>query len=255
MVTKKKKTASKKKTAKKTTLRKKPSSDKAKSKKTAKKAVKKAVKKTTKKTTAKAKPKKGVAFSINETVSESSPLRIIPKKKNLKKKNPVMRSNVKTSLSVGDIAVYPAHGVGQIERVENKEISGTIMTFYVMRILDSDMMVMIPKVSLKSAGIREIITTNQVSKVFKIFEDQDVIIDTTTWNRRYREYMEKIKTGSVYEIAEVMRDLYVLKKTKTLSFGERKMLDTARSLLVKELAIAKGEKEEKIETKIHSYFE
>ncbi|MEZ4820247.1 MAG: CarD family transcriptional regulator [Bdellovibrionota bacterium] len=161
---------------------------------------------------------------------------------------------MKTSLKVGDIAVYPAHGVGQIERVENKEISGSILTFYVMRILDSDMTVMIPKTALTSAGIREIITTSQVSKVFKIFEDQDVVIDTTTWNRRYREYMEKIKTGSVYEIAEVMRDLYVLKKTKTLSFGERKMLDTARSLLVKELAIAKGEKEDQIEQKIQSYF-
>ncbi|MCB0272081.1 MAG: CarD family transcriptional regulator [Bdellovibrionales bacterium] len=165
-----------------------------------------------------------------------------------------MRSQVKTSLKVGDIAVYPAHGVGQIERVENKEISGSILTFYVMRILDSDMTVMIPKTALKSAGIREIITTSQVSKVFKIFEDQDVTIDTTTWNRRYREYMEKIKTGSVYEIAEVMRDLYVLKKTKTLSFGERKMLDTARSLLVKELAIAKTEKEDEVEEKIQSYF-
>jgi CarD family transcriptional regulator len=104
-------------------------------------------------------------------------------------------------------------------------------------------------------GLREIISHHQVSKVFKIFEDQEVIIDTTTWNRRYREYMEKIKTGSVYEIAQVMRDLYVLKKTKTLSFGERKMLDTARSLLVKELAIAKSVTEEEIEKKIGSYFE
>jgi len=254
-----KKTASKKASASKKRTKKitpKKAVKKTTAKKTSKKTIKKTTaKKTSKKATRKVTPKKNLPFSINETVSESSPLRIIPKKKNLKKRKPVMRSNVKMSLAVGDIAVYPAHGVGQIERVENKEISGTIMTFYVMRILDSDMTVMIPKISLKSAGIREIITTNQVSKVFKIFEDQDVVIDTTTWNRRYREYMEKIKTGSVYEIAEVMRDLYVLKKTKTLSFGERKMLDTARSLLVKELAIAKREKEEKIEKKIHSYFE
>jgi len=230
-----------------------------------KKSTKKVTKKVSK-VSRKVKPKKKEATSrqasavkktkktINETVTESSPLRIIPRKKTSKKKKPVMRSQVKTSLKVGDIAVYPAHGVGQIERVENKEISGSILTFYVMRILDSDMTVMIPKTALKSAGIREIITTSQVSKVFKIFEDQDVTIDTTTWNRRYREYMEKIKTGSVYEIAEVMRDLYVLKKTKTLSFGERKMLDTARSLLVKELAIAKTEKEDEVEEKIQSYF-
>lgn len=254
---KKKASAKKKPTKKKAT--KKATSKKSTSKKTTSKTASKKKASPKKKSAAKTAPKKTTSKkakqkSINTTVTESSPLRIIPRKTNGKKKKPVMRSTVKTSLSVGDIAVYPAHGVGQIERIENKEISGTIMTFYVMRILDSDMTVMIPQAALKSAGIREIITTSQVSKVFKIFEDQEVVIDTTTWNRRYREYMEKIKTGSVYEIAEVMRDLYVLKKTKTLSFGERKMLDTARSLLVKELAIAKTEKEEQIEEKIQSYF-
>lgn len=172
-----------------------------------------------------------------------------------KKKAPLMRSQSKTTFDIGDKAVYPAHGVGVIERIDNKEISGTILSFYVMRILDTDMTVMIPKSNIANAGLREIISHHQVSKVFKIFEDQEVVIDTTTWNRRYREYMEKIKTGSVYEIAQVMRDLYVLKKTKTLSFGERKMLDTARSLLVKELAIAKSTTEEDIEKKISSYFE
>ena len=166
-----------------------------------------------------------------------------------------MRSTSKTTFEIGDKAVYPAHGVGVIERIDAKEISGAILSFYVMRILDTDMTVMIPQTNIKNAGLREIISPHQVAKVFKIFEDQEVIIDTTTWNRRYREYMEKIKTGSVYEIAQVMRDLCVLKKTKTLSFGERKMLDTARSLLVKELAIAKSAKEEEIEKKISSYFD
>lgn len=166
-----------------------------------------------------------------------------------------MRSTSKTTFDIGDKAVYPAHGVGIIERIDNKEISGNIISFYVMRILDTDMMVMIPKNNIANAGLREIISPHQVNKVFKIFEDQEVIIDTTTWNRRYREYMEKIKTGSVYEIAQVMRDLYVLKRTKTLSFGERKMLDTARSLLVKELTIARSSTEEEVEKKIASYFE
>lgn len=172
-----------------------------------------------------------------------------------KKKAPLMRSQSKTTFDIGDKAVYPAHGVGVIERIDNKEISGNVISFYVMRILDTDMTVMIPQNNIANVGLREIISHHQVSKVFKIFEDQEVVIDTTTWNRRYREYMEKIKTGSVYEIAQVMRDLYVLKKTKTLSFGERKMLDTARSLLVKELAIAKSTTEEEIEKKIGSYFE
>jgi len=94
-----------------------------------------------------------------------------------------------------------------------------------------------------------------VKEVYKIFQKRDVVIDTTTWNRRYREYMEKIKTGSVFEIAEVMRDLFVLKQTKTLSFGERKMLDTARNLLIKELALAKSVAEEEIERDIRKIFE
>ncbi len=156
---------------------------------------------------------------------------------------------------VGDKAVYPAHGVGVIERIENKEISGSIFSFYVLRILDNDMMIMVPTTNVQNVGLRQLITPDKVDKVYKIFQKKDVIIDTTTWNRRYREYMEKIKTGSVFEIAEVLRDLYVLKKTKTLSFGERKMLDTARNLLIKELALAKEVPEDEIERRIRKFFE
>ena len=159
-----------------------------------------------------------------------------------------------SEFKVGDKAVYPAHGVGVIERIENKEISGAVLSFYVIRILDSDVTVMIPTGSAKSVGLREIIEPKLVKQVYKVFENTNITIDTTTWNRRYREYMEKIKTGSVFEIAEVLRDLYVLKKTKTLSFGERKMLDTARSLLIKELAIAKSISEDQVETEIQKYF-
>jgi CarD family transcriptional regulator len=156
---------------------------------------------------------------------------------------------------VGDKAVYPAHGVGIIERIENKEISGSLFSFYILRILDNDMTIMVPTTNVANVGLRQLITPDKVDKVYKIFQKKDVVIDTTTWNRRYREYMEKIKTGSVFEIAEVMRDLYVLKKTKTLSFGERKMLDTARNLLIKELALAKAVPEEEIEKRIHKFFD
>ncbi len=156
---------------------------------------------------------------------------------------------------IGDKAVYPAHGVGVVERIETKEISGAILSFYVIRILDSDVTVMIPITNVQNVGLRELIPPEKVNQVYRIFEKKDVVIDSTTWNRRYREYMEKIKTGSVFEIAEVMRDLYILKKTKTLSFGERKMLDTARNLLVKELALAKLVSEDEIEKNILKYFE
>ncbi|MFN9065907.1 MAG: CarD family transcriptional regulator, partial [Bdellovibrionales bacterium] len=86
--------------------------------------------------------------------------------------------------------------------------------------------------------LRPIISVEEAQKVLGILKEKNVKIDNQTWNRRYREYMEKIKTGSVYEIAEVLRDLFVLKVDKELSFGERKMLDTARNLLLKELSLA-----------------
>lgn len=155
---------------------------------------------------------------------------------------------------VGDRAVYPAHGVGMIERIERKEVSGTIMTFYILRILDNDMMIMIPTNNVAGVGLRELITKDKVSKVYQVLKKKGPVIDTQTWNRRYREYMEKIKTGSVFEIAAVLRDLNLLKTTKTLSFGERRMLDTARTLLVKELALAKGVGEEKIEEELRAIF-
>ncbi len=154
----------------------------------------------------------------------------------------------------GDLAVYPAHGVGVIERVESQEISGCRQDFYVMRILDNNMIIMIPTQNVNHVGLREIIGQNEVPKLYSILKKRDVVIDNQTWNRRYREYMDKIKTGSVYEVAEVYRDLLILKVEKDLSFGERKMLDTARSLLVKEISLAKKVEEKQIEKDLDSIF-
>lgn len=152
--------------------------------------------------------------------------------------------DVKQVFKVGDKAVYPAHGVGVIESIETKDIAGSRLKFYMLRILENDMTIMIPTHNVESVGLRGVIDKKMVVRIYKILREQDLRIDTQTWNRRYREYTEKIKTGSVLEIAEVLRDLCVLKrKKKDLSFGERKMLDTARNLLVKEIAIAKGMKE------------
>jgi CarD family transcriptional regulator len=156
--------------------------------------------------------------------------------------------------NVGDLAVYPAHGVGVIEKIESQEISGCSQDFYVMRILDNNMIIMIPTQNVNNVGLREIIGQNEVPKLYSILKKRDVIIDNQTWNRRYREYMEKIRTGSVYEVAEVYRDLLILKVEKELSFGERKMLDTARGLLVKEISLAKKVEEEQIEKDLDRIF-
>jgi len=156
--------------------------------------------------------------------------------------------------NVGDLAVYPAHGVGIIEKIETQEISGCRQDFYVMRILDNDMIIMIPTHNVNNVGLRDVIGDTEVTKLYSILEKKGVIIDNQTWNRRYREYMDKIKTGSIFEVAEVYRDLLILKIEKDLSFGERKMLDTARSLLVKEISLAKKVGEDQIEKDLEKIF-
>ncbi len=155
---------------------------------------------------------------------------------------------------IGDKAVYPAHGVGIIEDIKCKVISGSKRTFYVMRILDKDMTIMIPTDNVESVGLREIINKKEVPKVFRILSEKNGVIDCQTWNRRYREYMEKIKSGSVFEVAEVLRDLVQLKTDKDLSFGERQMLDLAQNLLIKELSIAKNMAEDKMRLRLLSIF-
>ncbi|MBU0944931.1 MAG: CarD family transcriptional regulator [Proteobacteria bacterium] len=139
----------------------------------------------------------------------------------------------------GDMAVYPAHGVGVIESIESQTVAGMDQSFYVMKILDNDMKIMIPTASSDNVGLRAIISKKEVETVLDILRDRDSEIGTQTWNRRYREYMEKIKTGSIHEVAAVLRDLFLLSVDKDLSYGERKMMDTAKSLLVKEISLAR----------------
>ena len=161
---------------------------------------------------------------------------------------------MKQQFSVGDKAVYPVHGVAEVVGLEQRDIGGNKFDVYILQIIDTGLKIMVPTINAGSVGLRDLITAKQVKEVYSILKSRDVPRDTQTWNRRYREYMEKIKTGSVFEIAEVLRDLSVLRATKELSFGERKMLETARGLLLKELAIAKGVGEDKIAMEIDAIF-
>ena len=131
----------------------------------------------------------------------------------------------------GDMAVYPAHGVGQIQAIETLSIAGKDQSFYVMRILKTDMTIRIP--TSRTEGLRRIISADEVERVWQILKERDVELNAQTWNRRYREYMDKIKTGSAFEVAEVLRDLFLLRAGKDLSYGERKMMTTAMELLSK----------------------
>jgi len=151
---------------------------------------------------------------------------------------------------VGDNAVYPAHGVGVIKRIEKKLISGKEKSFYVLQVLENGMTIMVPTDNTAGVGLRALVSKQEVDEVMGILRDKKVKIDRTTWNRRYREYMEKIKTGSVKEIAEVLRNLYLLKNSKDLSFGEKKMFDTAKNLLVKEISMSNRIPEAEVEAEL-----
>lgn len=157
--------------------------------------------------------------------------------------------------NVGDKAVYPGHGVAEITGVEVREISGTRTEFYCLRVLENGMKVMVPKRNAQSVGLRGIVNDDEVSAVYGVLKRRGDKISTATWNRRHREYMEKIKTGSLVEIATVLRDLCLLRTDKDLSFGERKMLDTAKSLLVQELALAKGQEENAVANELDAIFD
>lgn len=160
-------------------------------------------------------------------------------------------SVINFDFNVGDKAVYPAHGVGVIEAIERKTVSGNEITFYIMRILQNGMTILIPKENVDSVGLREVIGEREVKRIYEILGQKEMPRDNhQTWNRRYREYTEKIRTGSVFEIAEVLRILFRLKKRKELSFGEKKILDTAQNLLVKEISVSKNVKEETIQSEL-----
>ena len=158
------------------------------------------------------------------------------------------------SFKVGDKIVYPGHGVGEVEGVRTTVLGGQEHHIYNIKILESGMKVMVPLSQASSVGLRKVVDKRAIDEVYTILKDRDFKIDTQTWNRRFREYSQKIKTGSVYEIAIVLRDLSVLSADKELSFGEKKMLDMAESLLVSEIAIAKARPHDKVAGELKALF-
>jgi CarD family transcriptional regulator len=150
---------------------------------------------------------------------------------------------------VGDLAVYPAHGVGEIMAIESRVVNGEKHDFYIMKVIENGMTIMIPTNNVESVGLRDVINKKEVPKVYAVMKSRkESMPDNQTWNRRYREYMDKIKTGSLYDVAEVFRDLFLLKLNKDLSFGERQIL------LVRELSTAKKTDEDTIISEIESLF-
>jgi CarD family transcriptional regulator len=152
------------------------------------------------------------------------------------------------------LAVYPAHGVGKIESVEPKNLAGVNVSCYVMRLLDNNLTIFIPTGQARNVGLRAVIGREEADKIWTILGQNTRPSTAQTWNRRYRGYMDKIKTGSAYEVAEVFRDLNRIKADRELSFGERKVLDVAQGLLIRELSIAQETEESQVVQQIKLLF-
>ncbi len=157
-------------------------------------------------------------------------------------------------LNPGDKVVHPSHGLGEITAIEHREIGGAKGEFFIIRILDNNMRVMVPRTSAQAAGLRPVMSSKEADKVIETMKAREVAVDLQPWSRRFRAYTEMIKSGSPHEVAKVLRDMYRLKFDKELSFGERRLLDQAKSLLMKELAAAKAVTEPELQAKIDEMF-
>ncbi len=138
---------------------------------------------------------------------------------------------------IGDKVVYPMHGAGVIESIEEKEILGERQQYYVLRLPIGNMKVMVPTASGESIGLRQVISQDEVQEVLHILKGVSTQMPGN-WNRRYRANLEKIKSGNIYEVAEVVRNLARREREKGLSSGEKRMLESARQILISELVLA-----------------
>ncbi|MFO7577664.1 MAG: CarD family transcriptional regulator [Pelovirga sp.] len=155
---------------------------------------------------------------------------------------------------IGDMAVYPTQGVGVIEDIEVREYAGQSQRFYILRLVDSDMRIMVPVGNVKSVGMRRLIDQKRITGIFDALAEPTENGKIASWSRRQREYNDKLKTGNLLEVAEVLRDLYQIRTAKELSYGEKKVLEQARKLLVTEVALAEGAKEDQVVKRLENIF-
>ncbi len=155
---------------------------------------------------------------------------------------------------VGDMAVYPTQGVGVVEDIESREFAGQTQNFYILRIVDTDMKIMVPVGNANTVGLRRLIDQTRITGVFDTLAEPCCNGKIASWSRRQREYNDKLKTGDLLEVAQVLRDLYQISSEKELSYGEKKVLEQARKLLVTEVALAEGAKEDQVVQRLENIF-
>ena len=145
-----------------------------------------------------------------------------------------------TQFKIGDSVVCPSYGVGEVTAIEKRQIGGDAKPFYIIQICDSNMKFMVPADGSSTAGVRTVVGTREVKEIYRILKASGTSdkADRKRWTKRCRRYMDMLRSGSALQIAEVLRDLLSLSGQKELSFAEKKILESARTMLVKELAIA-----------------
>ena len=152
--------------------------------------------------------------------------------------------------NVGDKIVYPMHGAGTIDSIEEKDILGEKQSYYILR-MPGEVKVMIPIAKAEAVGVRNVIDKQSAEKVIGILEQDETLMDKN-WNKRYRDNMEKMKSGDIYQVADVVRNLSFKQKEKGLSTGEKKMLNNAKQILVSELVLAEHATEDEVEKLVDS---
>ncbi|TLM67640.1 MAG: CarD family transcriptional regulator [Deltaproteobacteria bacterium] len=154
---------------------------------------------------------------------------------------------------VGDQAVYPAQGVGVVEAIETRQMCGQVHDYYILRIIDNDMTILVPVANASQVGLRRLISRENLSSVYSLLgEKRAGQLAISSWSRRQREYHDRIKTNDPLEVAQVLRELYLIREAKELSYGEKKVLELARRLLVKELALAEGITEDAVNSRLET---
>lgn len=156
--------------------------------------------------------------------------------------------------NLGDKVVYPMHGAGKIESVEEKEVLGELKKYYILKMPIGEIKLMIPVDNVNNMGLRNIIGKDEVKDVLAVLE-QSAEENTSNWNKRYRENMEKMRTGDIFELAHVVRDLSYRDREKGLSTGEKKMLANAKQMLISEVALSIDQDGETVTDYIEGFLE
>ncbi len=151
-------------------------------------------------------------------------------------------------LHIGDKVLYPMHGAGVIQSIETSSIMGQERSYYILKLPFGEMKIMIPIDNVAQIGLREVIPRSEASKVFDVLKEKPkAVARTGSWNKRLNANLLKLKTGSIYEAAEVLKNLFCQDRKKKISTGERRLFDTAKQILVSELVLACGQEKSDVE--------